>query len=153
MFNTMQRLLFCLVSLLLCPRLKLTAAQFAKLGDSEETQICPNCFDNHSSPAFNSISTVDVFHFDFQKNMPTKLTVGKQFYLCLLWTYHVLSLYKRIVCGMSLLHIVKLTMWFLAYQILCITAHLVIPNGAFGGPTIVADKSKIMVLSGSFKII
>lgn len=69
----------------------------------------------------------------------------------------MLCLYKRIVCGMSLLHIVELTMWFLAYQIFCITAHVVVqePNGAFGGPTIVADKIKIilcyLVLSRSYK--
>ena len=34
------------------------------------------------------LSAVDVFHFDFQWNLPTpKLTVDKQFYLRLLWTY------------------------------------------------------------------
>lgn len=35
-----------------------------------------------------SVNRIDVFHFDFQKNLPTpKLTVGQQFYLRLLWTY------------------------------------------------------------------
>lgn len=68
--------------------LELTAKQFEKLANSEETWICPNCCGNHSLPAFNSVAAVDVFHFDFQKNIPTpKLTVGKQFYLRLLWTY------------------------------------------------------------------
>ena len=39
-------------------------------------------------PTFNSIDAVDVFHFDFQRNLPMpKLTVGQQFYMRLLWTY------------------------------------------------------------------
>ena len=34
------------------------------------------------------MDAVDVFHFDFQQNLPTpKLTVGQQFYCGLLWTY------------------------------------------------------------------
>ena len=37
---------------------------------------------------YHHLTAVDVFHFDLQQNMPTpKLTVGKQFYLRLLWTY------------------------------------------------------------------
>ena len=34
------------------------------------------------------MDAVDVFHFDFQQNLPTsKLSVSKQFYLRLLWTF------------------------------------------------------------------
>ena len=36
----------------------------------------------------DSFNTIDVFHFDFEKNLPTpKLTVGEQFYQRLLWSY------------------------------------------------------------------
>ena len=43
---------------------------------------------------------MDVFHFDFQQNLPTpKLTVGKQFYLRLLWTFlfGIYSAFTRIL--------------------------------------------------------
>jgi len=41
---------------------------------------CANCFGDYSLPAFNSHNAVDVFHFNFQQNMPTpKLTVGSFF--------------------------------------------------------------------------
>ena len=55
-----------------------------------------------SLPSFNSINAIDVFHFDFQKNLPTpKLTVGKQFYIRLLWTYlfGIFSASSKITCG------------------------------------------------------
>ena len=43
---------------------------------------------NKDLPDLNSIDAVDLFHFDFQQNLPTpKLAVGEQFYLRLLWTY------------------------------------------------------------------
>ena len=68
--------------------LDLKKAQYAKLAASNEKWICPNCCGDASLPSFNSINAIDVFHFDFQKNLPTpKLTVGKQFYMRLLWTY------------------------------------------------------------------
>ena len=67
--------------------LKLSSAQYKRL-DTEETWMCANCCGDHSLPTFNSVNAVDVFHFDFQQNMPTpKLTVSKQFYMRLLWTY------------------------------------------------------------------
>ena len=44
---------------------------------------------DHQIPPFNTVNAIDVFHFDYQKNLPTpKLTAGKQFYLRLLWTYN-----------------------------------------------------------------
>jgi len=64
------------------------------LSDKEYDQLCSSdCFwqcvrCKKDLPEFNSKDAVDVFHFDFQQNLPTpKLTVGKQFYLRLLWTY------------------------------------------------------------------
>lgn len=67
---------------------KLTDALYEKITTSEEKWICPNCCGDNTLPAFNNVNAVDIFHFDFQQNMPTpKLTVGKQFYLRLLWTY------------------------------------------------------------------
>ena len=42
---------------------------------------CPSC-KSPDLPELNSVDAVDVFHFDFQQNLPTpKLTVGKKFYL------------------------------------------------------------------------
>ena len=42
----------------------------------------------------NSLDVVDVFHFDFQQNLPTpKLSVGKKFYLRLPWTYLIWNLF------------------------------------------------------------
>ena len=39
-------------------------------------------------PSPNTVNAIDVFHFDFQQNLPTpKLTVGQQFYKRLLWTW------------------------------------------------------------------
>ena len=68
--------------------INLTSTQYKKLAQSQDKWICANCCGDHTLPAFNSVEAIDLFHFDFQQNMPTpKLTVGKQFYLCLLWTY------------------------------------------------------------------
>ena len=54
-----------------------------KLAASTEEWFCPNCCGDSALPPFNSVCAVDVFHFDFQKNLPTcpKFTVGKQFYM------------------------------------------------------------------------
>ena len=81
---------------------RLTAGQFSKLANSEEPWVCPNCCGDTALPAFNSAQAIDVFHFDFQKNIPTpKLTVGKQFYHRLLWTYlfGIWSASKGILCA------------------------------------------------------
>ncbi len=71
--------------------IELTAVQYKKLSMSNEQWHCANCtggYDSVSSTTFNRMDAIDVFHFDFQQNLPTpKLTVGKQFYLRLLWTY------------------------------------------------------------------
>lgn len=68
--------------------LDLTDAQYETLTESEDKWICANCRGSCTRPEFNSVDAIDVFHFDFQQNMPTpKLTVGKQFYMRLLWTY------------------------------------------------------------------
>jgi hypothetical protein len=65
---------------------EITNAQYKKISVSEEEWHCASCTGNLHIP-FNRINAIDVFHFDFQKNIPTpKLTVGKQFYLRLLWT-------------------------------------------------------------------
>ena len=54
--------------------------------ESEKCWECPGY--KNDLPQFNSIDAVDVFHFDFQQNLPTpKLSVSKQFHLRLLWTY------------------------------------------------------------------
>ena len=82
--------------------LDLKKAQYAKLAASNEKWICPNCCGDASLPSFNSINAIDVFHFDFQKNLPTpKLTVGKRFYMRLLWTYlfGVFCASSKITCG------------------------------------------------------
>ena len=56
--------------------LNLTSAQYKRL-TTEEKWMCANCCGDYSLPAFNSVNAVDVFHFNFQQNMPTpKLTVG-----------------------------------------------------------------------------
>ena len=68
--------------------LNLTSVQYERLSLSQEKWICGNWCGNYSLPAFNSVDAPDVYHFDFQQNMPTpKITIGKQFYLRLLWTY------------------------------------------------------------------
>ena len=59
--------------------------EYECLSSSENNWECSTC--KTDLPAFNSVDAIDVFHFDFQKNLPTpKLTVG-QFYCRLLWTY------------------------------------------------------------------
>lgn len=61
--------------------------EYDSLSRSNSIWECPTC-KSSGLPALNSVDAVDVFHFDFEKNLPTpKLTVGKQFYLRLLWTY------------------------------------------------------------------
>ena len=82
---------------------ELTAAQYKKISLSEEEWRCANCCGDHSLALFNKIGAVDVYHFDFQKNMPTpKLTVGKQFCLRLLWTYlfGIYSASHEIMCAL-----------------------------------------------------
>ena len=60
--------------------------EYECLSSSENNWECSTC--KTDLPAFNSVDAIDVFHFDFQKNLPTpKLTVGQQFYCRLLWTY------------------------------------------------------------------
>ena len=67
--------------------LQITKTQYLELAKSTAPWECLKCR-RPDLPALNSINTIDVFHFDFQQNLPTpKLTVGKQFYLRLLWTY------------------------------------------------------------------
>ena len=65
----------------------LTDDQFCQLSSADVIWECPVCRDPEL-PDLNSVDATDVFHFDFQQNLPTpKLTIGKQFYLRLLWTY------------------------------------------------------------------
>ena len=64
-----------------------TEGEYDRLSSSDERWECPDCADS-VLPPHNSKDVMDVFHFDFQKNLPTpKITVGQQFYLQLLWTY------------------------------------------------------------------
>ena len=64
----------------------ITEEQYYQLAESETIWECSSCQDC-DLPALNSVNA-DVFHFDFQQNLPTpKLSVGKQFYWRLLWTY------------------------------------------------------------------
>ena len=66
--------------------LNLSEKEYEELSTSDCVWQCPGC--KKGLPEFNSKDAVDVFHFDFQQNLPTpKLSVGKQFYLRLLWTY------------------------------------------------------------------
>lgn len=66
--------------------LNLTEEEYDKLSKSDCFWQCYAC--KKDLPELNSKDAVDVFHFDFQQNLPTpKLSVGKQFYLRLLWTY------------------------------------------------------------------
>ena len=67
---------------------ELSTTQYQKVAASPDAWVCANCCGDQTLPHFQTTSAIDVFHFDFQKNLPTpKLTVGKQFYLRLLWTY------------------------------------------------------------------
>ena len=60
--------------------------EYYQMSDSDSFWECPGC--KSELTKFNSVNAVDVFHFDFQQNLPTpKLSVSKQFYLRLLWTY------------------------------------------------------------------
>ena len=69
-----------------CGCVSINDSDYELLGVSDSKWECPNC--STDLPALNSVDAIDVFHFDFQKNLPTpKLTVGSQFYLRLLWTY------------------------------------------------------------------
>ena len=78
---------------------RLTAGQFSKLANSEEPWVCPNCCGDTALPAFNGAQAIDVFHFDFQINIPTPKL--KQFYHRLLWTYlfGIWSASKGILCA------------------------------------------------------
>ena len=65
----------------------LTEQEYDNLSSSDSIWECLLC-KHPDLPDFNTVDAVDVFHFDFQQNLPTpKLTVGQQFYLRLLWTY------------------------------------------------------------------
>ena len=72
--------------------LNLTDEEYDELTKSDCFWQCSAC--KKDLPEFNSKDVVDVFHFDFQQNLPTpKLSVGKEFYLRLLWTY-LLGIYS-----------------------------------------------------------
>ena len=68
-------------------RINISDEEFIELSESESIWECLACR-NSELPDLNTIDAVDVFHFDFQQNLPTaKLSIGKQFYSRLLWTY------------------------------------------------------------------
>ena len=70
-----------------CACLGISDGEYDCLAASDSKWECSKC-SSADLPVLNSVDAVDVFHFEFQKNLPTpKLTVGKQFYLRLLWTY------------------------------------------------------------------
>ena len=80
---------------------------YSSLAELEIFLECPECYPD-DLPAFNSVSALDVFNFDFQQNLPTpKLTVGQQFYLCLLWTYlfGVYSASTRVLLPLYFVHL------------------------------------------------
>lgn len=61
--------------------------EYQCLSSSDAKWECSRCR-RSDLPAHNSVDSIDCFHFDFQKNLPTpKLSVGQQFYARLLWTY------------------------------------------------------------------
>ena len=67
--------------------LGISNGEYDCLTASDSKWECSKC-SSADLPVLNSVDAVDVFHFDFQKNLPTpKLTVEQQFYLRLLWTY------------------------------------------------------------------
>lgn len=67
------------------PCMNVSDEEYDLLSGSDRQWKCSTCSIERRLPPHNA---VDVFHFDFQQNLPTpKLTVGKQFYLRLLWTY------------------------------------------------------------------
>ena len=69
-----------------CMCVDISDLEYNVLASSDGNWECTNC--KSSLPGHNTVDAIDVFHFDFQKNLPTpKLTVGSQFYLRLLWTY------------------------------------------------------------------
>lgn len=130
---------------------KLNAAQYRKLASFEERWICANCCGDLSLPPFNSVEAIDVFHFDFQQNMPTpKLTVGKQFYLRLIWTYFsgIFSASTYLTCAF---------MWneFVAHRgandVVSCFSHFIYntkfgrTGAAFGGQIIVAARIRIIM--------
>ena len=66
------------------------------LSTSDDKWECAECRKS-ALPPFKSVDAIDLFHFDFQKNLPTpKLTAGQQFYMRLLWTYlwYLFSIYQ-----------------------------------------------------------
>ncbi len=68
---------------------KIISTHYKVIAASDEAWYCANCTGDHQLLPFNTVNAIDVFHFDYQKNLPTpKLTAGKQFYMCLLWTYN-----------------------------------------------------------------
>ena len=141
--------------------LNLTNAQYRKLSQSKDKWICANCCGDYTLPAFNSVEAIDVFHFDFQQNMPTpKLTVGKQFYLRLLWTYLF-----GIFCASTDLTCAFMWNELVAHRgandVLSCLSRFVFNarfgrmgaiDGVYGGQTTAAARTKIITLSGFFKI-
>ena len=66
--------------------------EYETLNSSDAEWKCTACVS--SLQLFNSIHAVDVFLFDFQKNLPTsKLSVREQFYQRLLWTSEFILLH------------------------------------------------------------
>ena len=70
-----------------CTCVSISDCEYDCLAASDRKWECSNC-SSAGLPSLNSVEAIDVFHFDFQQNLPTpKLTVGQQFYLRLLYTY------------------------------------------------------------------
>lgn len=111
-------------------------------------------------PPYNSKDVMNVFHFDFQKSLPTlKITVGHQFYLRLLWTY-LFGIYST-SSQLTAAH-----MWHEALAkrgandvIFCLRILffrtpwdiLQEPSGQCGGQITAQARTKITILFGSFK--
>ncbi len=133
---------------------KITDADYNLLAKSDCTWECSACNDE-SLLALNFVDAVDVFHFDFQQNLPTpKLTVGQQFYLRLLWC--VLSIYT----DHNSIHVAWTACEKRFEQCDIVSDAFYFPhsfekwskNEVFGGQMIAQDKTKITTSCVFFRI-
>lgn len=118
--------------------------EYDLLSTSDDKWECAEC-KKTSLPTFNSVNAIDIFHFDFHKNLPTpKLTVGQQFYMRLLWTY-LFGIYSASTKIMTAYMWHELVAKRGANDVISCLEHFIYrtqQNGVFGGQTTVLAKTK-----------